>query len=311
MWEKIRPRVRGVYNALTNSDIPIHRQENCQPFFIVGSGRCGTTLLRRILQASPEVHIPPENWGLGYVIYHFRRNRWHLQWEQVAEMTIAAFQHRTHDWFRAISNPGNLIEEVTDWPPSKRSLYRLLDRLYRYHGEEAGAEFRRWGDKTPVNINLLDPLLQCFPDAKFVNLVRDGADVVYSWSRHEKHDGNVIRPAHRWKEAVAQGRQFALQHPDAILHVRYEQLVRSPKTTVNSVCRFVGLPYDNALLSRTDHFDEIEKAQSIVYFQNAFESITDENIGKGRRGLTDSQKRQIAPIINDLLSQLGYEPVER
>lgn len=309
MWDQIRPRIRGIYYALTNSSIPIHRSENRQPFFIVGSGRCGTTLLRRILQASPEVHIPPENWGLGYVIHHFQKNRWYLRWEQLAEMTIAAFQHRTHDWFDTIGNPADLLDEVAGWPHSKKSLYGLVDRLYRSHGEAASAEFSRWADKTPVNINHLNAILRCFPDAKFINLVRDGVDVVSSWSKHEKYGGDIRGPALRWNEAVEKADGFAHQHSEAIIQVRYEQLVREPEETLRDICHFIDLTYEAELLSRTDHYNEMEQAQSVIYFQNAFESITDENVGKGRKNLSFSQRQEIAPIINDKLAQLGYDPV--
>src|SRR5204862_6929888 len=40
---------------------PYHGVQRCRPFFILGSGRCGTTLLRAMLEAHPDVHIPPEN----------------------------------------------------------------------------------------------------------------------------------------------------------------------------------------------------------------------------------------------------------
>lgn len=39
-----------------------------RPFFIIGSGRSGSTLLRRILCANPELHIPPETYVLGPAI---------------------------------------------------------------------------------------------------------------------------------------------------------------------------------------------------------------------------------------------------
>jgi len=309
MWSELRPRLRGVYYALTNRAIPIHRQEKNEPFFIVGSGRCGTTLLRRILQASPEVHIPPENWGIGHVIRSFRQNRWLLDWNQLVEITVAALQYRTHDWFEDIDHPEKLLKELKGWSESEKSLYHLVDRLYRYHGESVEAEFHRWGDKTPWNINQMGTILDAFPDVRFINLVRDGVDVVHSWSRHEQYDGDVVEPARRWKDAVIRGRAFARWHPDHILEVRYERLVRKPEEAVRDVCRFLDLSYDHELLERTDHYEEIEKAQSVVYFENAFESITDKNIGKGRRNLTVSQKEEIAPIINDTLARFEYQSV--
>ncbi len=309
MWNQLRPRVRGIYYALTGESIPLHRGEQSQPFFIVGSGRCGTTLLRRILQASPEVHIPPENWGLGYVIYHFREKGWYLRWDQLVEIVGAAHQHRTAGWFEAVENPADFFTHVLDWPESKRSLYRLVDHLYRSHGESIGAEFSRWGDKTPVNVNHMEAILQTFPDSRFINLIRDGVDVVHSWSRHEKYDGNVVRPARRWKEAVVGAHEFAREHPKRVLEVRYEKLVREPEKTVREICQFIDLTYEAEMLSRSDHYDEMERAKSVDYFQNIFESITTQNIGKGRRNLSKEKKEKISQLIDGKLSYFGYKHV--
>ncbi|MCS4149345.1 hypothetical protein GGP52_003057 [Salinibacter ruber] len=102
-------------------------------------------------------------------------------------------------------------------------------------------------------------------------------------------------------------RKFAEQYPDKILNVRYEHLVREPEEAVLEICQFIDLAYSERLLSRTDHYQEIEKAQSVVYFENAFRTITDENIGKGRRQMGKSKKKDIMPILNDTLSRHGYE----
>src|SRR5258708_7019695 len=51
---------------------PLHGAERHRPFFIVGSGRCGSTLLRAMLEAHPDVHVPPES-RLGPVLGDYRR----------------------------------------------------------------------------------------------------------------------------------------------------------------------------------------------------------------------------------------------
>lgn len=48
---------------------------------------------------------------------------------------------------------------------------------------------------------------------------------------------------------------------------------------------------------------------SLAYYGNVFEPVTTDNIGKGRRNLTQSQKQKIAPVIGDELIRQGYEPI--
>jgi hypothetical protein len=52
------------------------------------------------------------------------------------------------------------------------------------------------------------------------------------------------------------------------------------------------------------------KDQSVEHFENAFRPISTENIGKGRRNLTKKQKQMLAPLIDDLLVQIGYDPIQ-
>ena len=44
---------------------PLHRSEDIHPFFIIGPDRSGNTLMRRVLEAHEDVHIPPESYVLG------------------------------------------------------------------------------------------------------------------------------------------------------------------------------------------------------------------------------------------------------
>lgn len=302
----LKSRLRGVFRALIGTTIPLHRNENSRPFFIVGSGRCGTTLLRRILQASDEIHIPPENWSLGYAIHHFERNSWQLYWEQLVDIVASAHEHRTHQWFD--TPPTEFIKSAGEWPDEERSLYRLIDGLYRYHGETVGATFERWGDKTPMNVKLMEVILRVFPDASFVHLLRDGVDVAYSWSRRPDYD-DVIQPSQRWKQSVAAARSFAERHPDRFLEIRYEDLCHHPEETVRQVCRFIDLSYEANLVYASDHYDELGKAQTISHFQNAFESISTDSIGKGRRRLTKEKKQAISGLIGDDLTRFGYDRI--
>ena len=58
-WRRLlfpdRETLSKIKSLLTGERYPLHRFEPYRPFFIVGSGRSGSTLLRRILQAGPQV----------------------------------------------------------------------------------------------------------------------------------------------------------------------------------------------------------------------------------------------------------------
>jgi hypothetical protein len=232
-----------------------------------------------------------------------------LEWDQLVEITIAAHQHKTHGWFEVIEDPTDLFDEVIGWPHSKRSLYRLVNRLYTYHGESVGAEFDRWGDKTPMNVKHMESILWAFPDAKFISMVRDGVDVVHSWLKRPDYE-DLAGPARRWRRAVSTARKFSERHGDRIVEVRYEKLCQDPEEVVRDIYQFLDLSWREDLLTRSDHYGEMPKDQSVEHFENAFRPISTENIGKGRRNLTKKQKQMLAPLIDDLLVQIGYDPIQ-
>jgi hypothetical protein len=274
----------------------------------VGSGRCGTTLLRRLLQASPTVHIPPENWSFGGGIAAFRQYRWVLSWKPVVDLFLGRHAMENHRWFD--EPPSELRGRLLKLPEDQRSFARLLDEIYRYHGECRGAAFERWGDKTPLNVGCMDDIVDVFPRARFIHLLRDGVDVVHSLSGMEQYAGEMVAPAHRWKRAATAARQFSVHRPSRLLEVRYERLCREPEEVLRRVCQFVDLSYEADMLSRTSHYDEMEEAQSVSHYEKAFEAISTDSIGKGRRNLNAAQKKEVAPLLNDTLIRKGYEPVD-
>ena len=44
------------------------------------------------------------------------------------------------------------------------------------------------------------------------------------------------------------------------------------------------------MLTRSDHYSEMKTAQSLSHYENVFESITTDSIGKGRKNLNSEQK---------------------
>jgi hypothetical protein len=118
----------------------------------------------------------------------------------------------------------------------------------------------------------------------------------------------VIAPARRWKTAVTEARHFGQTYPDRFLEIRYEDLCRDTEETLRRVCSFVALSFEDALLSRSDHFDEMKSARSVGHYENVFGAITTDSIGKGRENLNAEQKNQIRPMLNDELVRQGYAP---
>jgi hypothetical protein len=188
------------------------------PVFILCSMRSGSTLLRVLLNSHPEIHAPHEL-HLRYVRV---RLRGYLPRRSMQELGLDA------DGLR----------------------YLLWDRLLQRELSASGK--RIIVDKTPNNVFIPFHLRACWPDARFVFLLRHPAAIVRSRRNLRPgidHDRNVER-IRRYCAALEQARQTYDGHT-----IRYEDLTADPEGVLRGVCGFLGVPWDPAMLDygRQDH----------------------------------------------------------
>ena len=293
------------WRMLCYAPCPLHGEEACRPFFVVGAARSGATLLRRILQASPEVHIPPEVKTLGRAISFFRRNR-NMRWEHLVYNVIALFEfHPEADALGVSLRP--LAQRLVGAPPEMRSLAFILDSFYRFHGDQKGETFTRWGDKTPGNVRYMDRIRAVFPDAKFVCMIRDGVDAISS-SLEAGIRKEVANATKKWLDDVRKMRSCVRRRPRICFSVRYEDLVSNPQAMVQGVCEFLDIGFSPEMVERLDHVDAMSDLGAFEHHSNAGKPISTASIGKGRRAVSAEDRAIIQRLAGSELQALGYEP---
>ena len=189
---------------------PLNNQENYRPFFIIGSGRCGSTLLRRILYSYPNFHIPPETYVLKEVIQTFKQNR-HLSWKHLVYLTLSTLEYHPEFKIFEIDSLRDLVHQIIEIPQNQKSLAVILNNFYHYHARLNGKNCCRWGDKTPINTFCLEDIAAVFPDAQFIHIIRDGCDVVYSMIECGRYS-KIEDAANRWMNSIKYARSFRQLH---------------------------------------------------------------------------------------------------
>lgn len=195
-----------------------------EPFFLVGSERSGTTLLRLMLAHHRDIECAPE--------FEFLVEAMPAQdgWPELESY---------YDWLstnRIFAPHGLFIDRALDYPALMKSFVRqYCQRTEKpIHGATCHKHF--------------DRLLRIWPRARFVHLVRDGRDVARScvgmgWA------GNVWHGAQRWIDAeqlwaslvprIDAARRFELS---------YENVIREPEAELRRLCAFLGTDYDPGML---------------------------------------------------------------
>lgn len=298
----LRRRLRYVKLALSQPT-PLHRGTDLAPIFIIGSGRSGNTLLRRILFNDPGLYIPPETYVLGRVIRHFQYSS-ALDWPTLVRSVLAEFACSAD--FETFPTPylRQLYTSLLDTPTDQQSLAHIVDRLYLYMAHQVKPDATRWGDKTPLNVFFLDEIHATFPKARYIFLVRNGYDSALSYTKMGRYD-NLTDAALRWRESNAACLKFQATQPEHVIQVSYEDLVQTPHEVIEQVCTFVGLTYSPDLLQPPADPTQLGD-MGTSHYAGVSGGISTNSIGKGRAALSDTEVAQIREIIDPMASQLGY-----
>ncbi|ONK15454.1 sulfotransferase [Streptomyces sp. MP131-18] len=188
-----------------------------RPVFIIAPVRSGSTLLRMMLNGHSQLHAPHE--------LHFRRLEVHFA-TGLAEKSLAALGLGRGD-----------------------AEHLLWDRLLHRELVKSGKTFLV--EKTPGNAFVHERIAACWPDARFVFLLRHPASIARSW-----HEADPVRrsPEHavldslRFMNAVERARDHLTGHT-----VRYEELTEDPASALKGICAFLDVPWEPQLLDYGDH----------------------------------------------------------
>ncbi len=270
------------------------------PFFIVGCGRSGTTLLQTLVDNHPNIAVPPESHvyaRFGCIAHTWRdlaqpQNRRRL----IGALLRDAF---IREWRLDVS-----VDDVEARLPQP-SFAGVVEALFSLYAERHGAG--RWGDKTPGHIRHLRAIRRDFPDAKLIHLVRDGRDVAEAMRRMIFYPVTACGVGRVWRDEVRHWDAYCADEGAAgTLVVRYEDLVTDPRATVSAIFRFLGEPKIDtvATYSRSSLSRELD-AQG-PWHSSLRQGISASKIGAYRRAFTPREIEVLEYIQGETLRAYGY-----
>ena len=226
------------------------------PIVILGTGRCGSTLVQRLLNSSPKVLILGEHNGFlkeiaeAYfvLISSENVNKWVYGPGFDNEKMLAAA--RDPEYFSAWLN--SFTRDRV-----KRHFGRLITDFLT---EGLQLQELKWGFKEiryGQNDRVLPMLSQLYPRASYIFVVRNVHDTIKSmltaWmprlperfeegvvSREDVHQV-VMDHAGQWADKNENFLAFMGEQGDRSLLIRYEDLLSDPDKTVGALFRFIGM----------------------------------------------------------------------
>jgi hypothetical protein len=271
------------------------RTHKVRPVFVGGTGRSGTTVMGDLLGSHKDIRtsVPIEikflanKSGLLHLVFGRDKSD---QKENVSLLNVTGrIRKRRRAKQALVKIEAEFLDRMwNDWwdidapPPhgrglhsgiSKQPLEELLDRLIkdlRINRVWAGRRFMRdfissqedhgnqkyWVETTPLNVAQARRIKKLFPNALFINMVRDPRDVIASlltknWGPTTPLEGlewieKRLIDGHNALHQIPSKQKITIALEDLAIHNREE--------TYQSILTFLGLPDDSAMR----HFFESE-----------------------------------------------------
>jgi Sulfotransferase family len=277
--------------------------------FVVGVGRSGTTLLRLMLDAHPELAIGPETQFVPDLIEQAEAG---ASAGALVDAIVAA---------RTWADFGLAPEELAD-RASGEDLAGVLRAFYALYAESRKKP--RWGEKTPGYVRRMQPIGDLLGEARFVHLIRDGRDVALSRRARGMGAGKpMAATAELWRKRIDGARRQAKSLDGRYIELRYEDLVADPEPSLRRVCELIELGFDPAMLRHDEGAGERlaelgdldaegsrqardagERAGAHV---RAKEAASTARTGVWRTEMDAGDRHEFEVVAGPLLRELGYD----
>lgn len=290
--------------------------------FITGASRSGTTLLSFVLRRHTDVFGLRELQYFGQAWDPRDLDR-RLSRAEAIEAAARLYANQEH---------GVLVHHVD--PAHRAAATALVDALGPDAADPAalfaGAVHdlaSRDGksipcEQTPRYIFYARPLLDLYPGAHIVHLVRDPRAVMASqknrWRRRKLATDGTAVPRYEavrvwvnyhpytvgrlWAQATRAALELA-QHPRVTI-LRYEDLVQHPERTVRTLCERLGITYDPAMLDVAQVNSSHQSSAG-----GARKGMRIDAIDRWRHALTGAETAVTEQICGPLMRRFGYEAV--
>lgn len=229
------------------------------PIFILGTGRCGSTLLVDILATNSDIQID---------------------------------QNEQYDWFLVALNGGKgkrhnpIYTDIINydltakkslelWTPYYRSKLRIMiDRKINQND-------KTFFLKSPAITFLLPEIKKLYPKAKYVHLYRNGYAVARSWFKKEyfrdkdyqdnfTEDEFILECAKYYNASILNIQDFLKEvKPGNQFSLSYEKLTEQPDYELPRLLKFAGIDskcaFDLSTINSTNH--KIDKIEETLKYQ--------------------------------------------
>lgn len=289
------------------------------PFFIVGNSRSGTTLVSRILTRHPDIFVLNETHFMEQFrckMSHFRRldkdDLWRLINKMLTIQDKGYFRKSEYDEY-----PDDAQQILTAFQQQGGKDFATLNRVFfEFEAKRHGK--RRAGDQTPRHVFYIYELVEMYPNAKFIHMIRDPRAILFSqkhkWKaalRRGQPSFEVLRAfinyhpittAIIWKKAIEAGLKAQRTVPKKSMKtVFFERLVGNPTEEIQQLCDFLQIKFSPDMINVS-----VEMSAHIT--DEGYKGISKSVSERWNTQLSETEIFLAEKLVDYQMQSLGYSP---
>ena len=291
--------------------------EHNQPIFVRGLSRSGGTLLVTILDAHPNI-------AMSYELYphllgperneNFTFAEFDKELKKAKKILLLASKLPTSGLGRFIircSRSNIQIDDLRqivsefktqglDFETSTgRCLFMELCCKVKMDKEKKSI----WGIKCTGRYK---EYMNVWPKAKFLNIIRDGRDVLASQLNNGEFNKTPAQVAKGGVSVHSSFRSMTQKNKGSGLEVFYENLVTHPELEIQKICNFLNIKFDSSQLEFYKKELTIHKASHLSGDRIA-KPIDDSKISRWKKDLSKDQLHEFLEVAGESLDYYGYK----
>ena len=296
------------------ANLPSSKSTALSPIFVIGAERSGTTLLRLMLTAHPDICIPPES--LFFVALESKYGAAPDLLPQIEDFLNDLYNNNFHRFWEWNVDPKLLLNNWKNY--HQLSYTQAVETVYQTYCQQFDPAASIWGDKNPFHIYQLGKIRRYFPGVKVILIVRDFRACYSSVKKlvaKEQERGEVWQGiktigglTHQWNQVVKIIEKYHQKWEQFYL-VSYEDLVREPSAQLAKICKWVGVDFQESMLEFYQRNAELGlvPVNQMVWHPNTLEPIGSDRINAWQDELSVTELETIELMNWKNLEKLGYK----
>jgi hypothetical protein len=291
--------------------------------FVVGNSRSGTSMMGNILARNnficyfPELHFFEQLWSPGDDKKFLSEKRaLHLATRLLSIEQDGYLTQKNHD--RYIDEARTLIKDLKQRKNKiiTKDVYRDFLIFFTKKSKKIIP-----CEKTPKNVFYINEIIEFYPKAKIINMIRDPRDVLQSQKRRWKRrylgaketplretirawlNYHPITQSKLWNASINAAEKFK-ENPKVIF-VMFEKLLEKPEKKIEEICEFIGIQFDKDMLNIP------QKDSSLEPDNLEKKGIKKERTGQWQKGgLNSTEIYFVQKITRKYMDKYGYKTVQ-